>query len=335
MTELKVLEEFVAHTIVLTLMQERSTSNSTPAPLNDGECDFDLPLAAIATHQLPSNTLPILSSSALEEDSNFLTRSLIEIISDGGNSALVVSIQELHKCIEINDIDLLQIAMKPNTQIDETLRAQLLLGLLRQRKNGLTLLKEDLIVIAPIPEIAIPIISEGTISYLRVADPDIPDDPPDLYSLCRSKRLCHAPVHRIIGFILDKLKSLPSTDSLIDSFRLKSYSSVMNKLFYRGKDLTDLFATTFHSDEEFKNLKTALSGKGAMERSLDTNGNGCRVYRYVRILQVELNGHSFHFPVYYELVRERYKTSVPHEHYELSRLEYGPTEPTDARWFLA
>ena len=95
----------------------------------------------------------------------------------------------------------------------------------------------------------------------------------------------------------------------------------MNKLFYRGKDLTDLFATTFHTDKQFKELKTKLMGLGAMEHSRDTNGNDCLVSRYVRILQVELNGHSFYFPVYYELVRERYKTPVPHEYYELSRLE--------------
>ena len=248
----------------------------------------------------------------------------IRVVSVEGLNQLRVLIGVLGNEID-DDVCLLQIAMRPDARIDDTLKKQLLFGLLLQRSGGLTLLKEAGMIIAPIPEISIPppsISCQGTISFLNLIGQNIPDNAPDLSSLCEYKGLCGMAAHQIMGFILEKLRALPSAESLSDSFRLKSYSSVMNKLFYRGKDLTDLFAGTYKTDDKFDSLKKQLLSKGAIPHfeKKKVNGNDCLVYRYVRILKVDLSGGSFTFPVYYELVRENFKTSTPHEHYELTRL---------------
>ena len=100
------------------------------------------------------------------------------------------------------DVCLLRIAMTPHPRIDDTLRRQLFFGLLWQRPGGLTVLKEDRTIIAPIPEISIPpTMCEGSVSFLPRFGRGIPTEAPDLSSLCEVKRLFGIPVHVIIGFI--------------------------------------------------------------------------------------------------------------------------------------
>jgi hypothetical protein len=226
----------------------------------------------------------------------------------------------------VDEVALLQVAMTACSQIDDTVKRQLLFGLLLPRE--LTLIKEDGTIIAPIPEIALGSAPElrGDVAFLAESGPDI--QPPDSQSICLLRGICGGrPVHQLIRFILDQLLALPADESLLGHpfhFRLKSYSSVMNKLFYRGKTLTDLLAATVGTDADLSSLKRRLSGKGAVLVGQENclNGNGDLSNRYVRILRVSLEGcSSFDLPVYYEVILTRHTTHVSHKQYEWNRLK--------------
>jgi hypothetical protein len=226
---------------------------------------------------------------------------------------------------DLDDVGLLQIAMTTDPQVPDDLKRNLLFGLLLSR--GLRVIREKCVIVAPLPELGIPVVTlRGSVSFLEDVDEHIPTDAPDITSLCPNK---FCPIYQQIAFILSELKSMPLEESFRDSFRLKTYSSVMNKLFYRGKELSDLFAHTFLADSlsQVYTLKQRLLMKGAMlvrEEGRNVNGIGRLVYRFVRILLVHLVGYNpFTFPVYYELARESHQTFVPHEQYEWARLEYG------------
>jgi hypothetical protein len=258
---------------------------------------------------------------------------LIEITSDGGgHRACAVTgkgIKELYRQ-GLSDVDLLEIAMTAGSQSDDMAKRQLLFGLLRMREEGLCVVKENGVIIAPVTEISLHPGAEirGTVSFLTEFGSDIRQDPPDLTTFCQLKGTCGGrPAHELVQFLLHKLTALPVEESLSDSFRLKSYSSVINKLFYRGKPLTDLFATTVGTDAALRWMKDQLNKKGAIpvDEEDTVNGNGDLTYRYVRILQVELKGscRPFTIPIHYEIIRTRHMSPVSHKVYEWTRLKFG------------
>jgi hypothetical protein len=256
---------------------------------------------------------------------------LIEITTDGSSVAFAVAkigIDQLMTRTGLNEVELLEIVMTPDSQIDDTTKRQLLFGLLLFR-GGLKVIKEDGLIMAPVPEISLgssDMYVRGEIVFLDEFGPEIPHDPPDLAKFCEMKNVCGGRVRQLIQFLLQKLSTLPVDESLLDFFRVKSYSSMTNKLFYRGKYLTDLFATTVRTDAEFNALKKKLvNEKGAIlvDEQYRVNGNGDLTYRFVRILQIQLEGasHHFTFPVYYEVIWTRHMTPICHKIYEWERLE--------------
>ena len=227
----------------------------------------------------------------------------------------------------LGEVGLLRIAMTTDRRIDDDLKRHLLYGLLLLQRGGLRLIREDGTIIAPVPEtFRVAPVLQGTVSFPEEVG-NIASHAPDLTDLCIIKGTCGRPAHQVIDFILHKLANLPPAESLSGSFRLKSFSSVMNKLFYRGKAVKDIMATTVGTDQLLESLETILGSKGAMfkERGDSENGNGCLVYRYVRILDVELEGcPAFTFPIYYEIALSTFTTPQnPHEQYELDRLKYS------------
>jgi hypothetical protein len=197
--------------------------------------------------------------------------------------------------------------------------------------------KEDGVIIAPVPEVSIhtatPHSLMGKVSFLDEFGPETPQDPPDLEYFCHLKGVCGGrSVRELVDFILQKLLSLPVEESLLKQpFRQKSSSSAINKMFYRGKSLTDLLATTVGTNSGLARVKKELSQRGAISVDEDqrVNGNGDLTYRFVRILRVELELEgspqpcSFTFPVYYEVIKTRHVTPVPHKEYELTRLKFN------------
>lgn len=251
-------------------------------------------------------------------------------ISEDGLSLLENIGESNHK---LGRIDLLQLIMAIDDRLTTVLKRQLLFGLLLSSRSGLYLVKEDGIIIAPSPEILVACPLRGEIRFRDRITSAVPTEPPDLESLCGVKVTGVIPVREIVWFILTMLKSLDPQESLSTTFRLKSYSSVMNKLFYRGKRLTDLFATSDEASNVVA-LQDMMKEKGAMNVSSHQdylNGNNCVVYRYVRILDVTIfnpssiyvQPHSFSFCVYYEIVTKNQHARVPHQQYELERLEFG------------
>jgi hypothetical protein len=245
---------------------------------------------------------------------------------------LAVSCAGVGKLLSLgsSEVTLLGLTMSPSSMIDGVLKRQLLFGLLMHR-GELVLVREDGEVVAPVPELSPGPSSEikGKISFLKQLDPirPPPRDAPTLEQVCEWKGTCQGvAAHRLIHFLLQKLADLSAEEATLSSFRLKSYSSVMNKLFYRGKALSDLFAATVQTDGHLILLKQSLTDEGATsvyENNIH-NGNSELSYRYVRILQVELEGSpSFTFPVHYEIIMAKGMTpAVPHKQYQLERLRY-------------
>ena len=99
---------------------------------------------------------------------------LIELLPNGTQGQgtrpiIVVSAEGLNhlRALGFDDMTLLGLVKSPDTQIDDTLKKQLLYGLLLQREGRLSVLEEDgRIIIAPLPEISIPALVEGSISFL-------------------------------------------------------------------------------------------------------------------------------------------------------------------------
>jgi hypothetical protein len=271
-----------------------------------------------------------MAQATLNELVAICSSNLVDLTADGRDLALAVTkegMDLLMDRLELSEVDLLQVAMSTGTLLDETLKRQLLFGLLIHR-GGLVVIKENGVIIAPIPEISLgPSVVGGEISFLEEFGEDIRRDPPDLPSFCQLKGVCGGlPVHELLHFLLHKLTTLSSEDSLLGSFRLKSYTSVVNKLFYRGKPLTDLLAATVGTDAALRRLKKELvDERGAVPVDEDdtVNGNGDLTYRFVRILQVRLEGvaRPFTLPIYYEVIRTRHVTADCHKSYELRRLE--------------
>lgn len=260
-----------------------------------------------------------------------------------------------NKYHQLGKIGLLQIAMSTTQRIDQLRRRHLLYGLLFQ--EGLTFILEGNEIIAPMHEKERKIIARGNILFqntstnMNIATP-VPGSvpvpvimpPPDLFYFCQMKNSTNIPITNIIGFVLKELHKL---DNSIDSlFRLKSYASVMNKLFYRGKELSDLYAATAKSHEKLTSLITLMEQQyGGTFVSRTRNGNQCDVIRYFRVLKIRLidqqasteeddedtttgsgssnrNCHEFLFPVYYEIVYETSATRISHEEFEYKRLKY-------------
>lgn len=261
---------------------------------------------------------------------------LIEVKS-GINSVVVVSQDGLSRLKEFfsdsthHEVGILQIAMTKDPRIDNSLKKQLLYGLLLP--GGLTLIKEDKTIIAPTPEIPIDAssIPRGSIHFLEDIDPEIFIDPPDLSYICKLKRESNLYVHQLLQFILYHLTQLPPSETLLGdgtngTFRLKSYSSAINKFFFRGKKVKDFFAATVLTNSSLETLTAELDNKGAIpwyEADI-LNGSGDQVYRYVRVLQVELEGRNpFTIPIFYEIAYSSFKTPVPHDQYELNRLRFS------------
>jgi hypothetical protein len=138
----------------------------------------------------------------------------------------------------------------------------------------------------------------------------------------------------LVQFLLHKLKSVE--DSLLDQpFRLKSYSSTINKLFYRGKPSTDLLAATVETDVELKQLKKELSQRGAMRLDEENmlNVNNDPTYRYARILQLTFDGSPTQtVPIYYEVVVTNFNTHASHKEYELGCMKYGLSKGQQNTW---
>lgn len=128
----------------------------------------------------------------------------------------------------------------------------------------------------------------------------------------------------------------------MNKFRLKSYGSAMNKIFYRGKPLTDLFAATVMTSNELRELTTYIKDVGGRNIAGDNNGNGCPTLRYVRMLTVTIFDPShdsqrldlrkrpyvFNFPAYYEVVFKMTDERAPHEVYQLERLTCSRKQQT-------
>jgi hypothetical protein len=276
---------------------------------------------------------------------------LTDAKAHGALAVTQMGIDQLETDLGLSEGDLFQLAMASRSPLDESLQRQLLFGLL-MRRGGLvlimeanltveatssdppTLIKEDRMIIAPVPEISFDPASlgGGEVSFLDNFGPQISHDPPDLEYFCFLKNKCGGhPVHQLLKFILHKLRSLPVEDSLLGQpFRLKSYSSTINKLFYRGKPLTDLLAATVGTDDERQQLTKELSQRGAMRLDSRVTGNNDIAYLFVRILQVKLEGspqpHSFTLPVYYKVIKTHYTFHEPPELYELNRLNYNLTK---------
>lgn len=224
---------------------------------------------------------------------------------------------------QLDVLGCLQIAMSRDNRIPDVVKKQLLYGLLLPR--GLTVIKEDGIVVAPSPEIIVSPLSEGNAVFLSRPPPSLLKDPPDIAFFCQWKEECKVSVHRIVFCILRNLHSIGVTDSFCQLFRLKSFSGVMNKLLYRGKGLTDLYACSVNTDHDLKYYRSELEKRGGIfyNEKEKCNSRGDPVYRYIRILHVFINAYDIYFPVYYEIVRSIsfQPPLIPHDQYEFDRLQ--------------
>jgi hypothetical protein len=292
---------------------------------------------SFAPTPLPVNCLPhyITQNPAIIEliveicSDNF---NLIPITTEGNLATFAVSedgLQLLHHQTGLNEVALLQFAMAKDELVDDLTKTRLLFGLLL-RRGGLRVIKEDGKIIAPIPELCVTVAPlAGEVSFPRdlVKTSKLA---PNLQSVCQLKTQCVGRrAHQLIQFILDKLTTLPVEETLLaplGPFRLKSYSSVINKLFYRGKGLTDLLAATVANDIDLRTLLRNLNELGAtMVGQPEEDGNGDLTYRFVRIIRVELRESppAFFFPVYYEVVKLHHHTPVSHKQYEWTRLRFS------------
>jgi hypothetical protein len=280
--------------------------------------------------EIPSLTI-LTQNSIIKLIVDICFANLIPITNSPNEAAVSEDgLQSLLHQTGLDEAALLQYAMNKYDQIDDLTKTRLLFGLLL-RRGGLRVIKEDGKIIAPVAELCIAVSLVGHVSFPHEITGRKPDKAaPNLQSVCQLKTQCAGRrAHQLIQFILHKLTTLPVEETLLaplGPFRLKSYSSVINKLFYRGKDLTDLLAATVANETDLRALRNKLNELGAtMVGQVEKNGNGDLTYRFVRILRVELEGSppAFHFPVYYEVIKLHHNTPVPHKQYEWTRLEFA------------
>lgn len=224
----------------------------------------------------------------------------------------------------LTEVDLLSLLTSGNLDLEASLRQSLFFGLLLPM--GLTVIFEDGFLIAPTLQDQYSHTIVGSATFMRRIDDQIPDHSPNVASFC--EWIGNLPrgyrIHTLIAFIHDQLTQLRESEvSELARFRLKSYSSIINKLFYRGKSLKDLFAITVQSQTEADVIKGALENDyGYLSKTYRdyTNNNGCLTYRYIRILILTIENETIHFPVYYEIVVDNLVTPRSHKIYELDRL---------------
>lgn len=255
---------------------------------------------------------------------------MIPVSTDGRGPVYAVSVDGLEHLIEnlrdgdirLGITELFQVALTNDCRIAEILKQQLLFGLLR-RFGGLILVKEDGVVIAPIPEIQIHTSHEVRTSFTDLLSGSLIPAPPDVSTVCEWKQLCGGiPVHHIVWLILESLKA----NNDMEEFHLKSYSGVMNKLFYHGKKLTDLFSTTITQDR-YPQLVRNLLEIGVMSLSAENESysiDDFAVHRFCRVVMVSINQVHFQFPAFYQVV---VKNSLPRTSssadYEVRRFRCG------------
>lgn len=259
----------------------------------------------------------------------FSTKHEMEITLYSGESVSVILIPELLNSLQENNfptssVKLLCLVMSEETTLDTATRQKLFFGLLLPM--GLTLVKEDGFLLAPIFEMPHSHSLNGSVRFKSQVSEDIPDQSPRVACFCRwVGKPPQYRIHELVAFIREQLYQLQQDgDVRLKCFRLKSYSSIINKIFYRGKKLTDLFATTVSSQGKADELRLILEHAGgylAREYGKFTNANGCLVYRYIRILIVTIDQQEIFFPVYYEItIANSIIIPRPHEEYELDRL---------------
>lgn len=230
----------------------------------------------------------------------------------------------------LNRVALLQIAMLKDPRIEDHWKRKILFGLLISQ--GLIIVKEADTIVAPIHESTLVDFDfrlHSKVHFLLKYEQSEHQSikPPDLIFFCKNT-VEGMLVSGLVQNILHGLASLSDEDHLRSSFRLKSVSSVMNKLFYRGKELSDLFAASAKNVHEFQNLINLVRACGGIFFNRSTNRNGSEVLRYYRMLEVDVSafrgdGQSYdplHFPVFYEIVLLISRDRTPHEVYELDRL---------------
>jgi hypothetical protein len=273
----------------------------------------------------PAQALPSLS---IVKD--ICSSNLIQISADREGPVFAVTAEGMDLLMirhRLSKKFLHQLVMSPSLAIDDTLKRQLLFGLL-MRRGWLTLIKEDGVIVAPLPEISLPPPSSdqirGEVSFRERFDPMTSHHPPDLWTFCELKRASGHPVHQLIPFLLEKLMALLE-ESLLDSFQLKSYSSVTNTLFYQGEPLTDLFTATVETVAGLSALIDRLTDKGAIQIQVDQDPNGDSLLHYVRALTVTLEGSPFTLPISYELIYTPHRSPVPRKD-ELKRLKLNLAE---------
>jgi hypothetical protein len=272
---------------------------------------------------LSAQALPSLS--VVEELVGICSSNLIQISTDKEGPVFAVTAEGVDLLmirLGLSEAELHQTAMLPTLAIDDTLKRQLLFGLL-MRRGWLTLIKEDGVIVAPLPEISLPPSSHfrGKVSFRERYDLGTSHGTPNLRAFCR-KRI--RPVHQLIHFLLEKLMALPVEESLLDSFQLKSYSSVTNTLFCRGESLTDFFTATVETEDGLSALRGRLTDKGAIQVGQDPNGDSS--LHYVRALGVTREGSLlFTLPISYELIYTPRWTPVSRKD-ELKRLKLNLAE---------
>lgn len=253
----------------------------------------------------------------------------LTVSEDSTVSAISAEGLELMRTIDdkLDRVSLL-LSMTNDNRIDENFKLELFYGLLFDLE-GLTIVKENGQIIAPTPELKITVpIPRGSIEFLVKVRGDVLTQAPDISFFCHRKAECRYSVREIICFLLHELRNLPPEETLMTVFRMKSYSSVINNLLYRGKGLSDLFATTI-LDSDYNELIRKIESRGGMcvheRQEKQINGNRCIVSRYVRILKIQFENSQDYFfcPIYYEIVLDNLMPpAVSHQQYELERLKF-------------
>lgn len=242
--------------------------------------------------------------------------------------------------LNLADNIVLQIAMTNDTRIKSSLKRSLLYGLLFKKNSSLTMIEEGQSLIAPSTDLRRQAAKyHGHLSFNENNNSGMIPPPPGIEYFCDLKGRHSIPeISQIIMLIISTLKLLKSEETLGHLFRIKSRSSILNKLFFRGKDLSDFYAATATTFDEMEDLISKLESCGAKHCPPNTvNGNGCPVIRYVRMLTVtilenrnqaqemEQVRYEFQFPVYYEIVYRISPDRSPHDIFELTRLNCGLT----------
>lgn len=273
------------------------------------------------------NITQVIVKVNLSEFESYISRHAIPILV-GKTKLSAANIDEvLTEYRNIGEVGLLQIAMSSESRVSDSLRKQILYGLLLSR--SLTFVLEGNEILAPCHEITRDRIAGGKIVFLASS---IILPAPNLSYFCNLKLLTRIPIADLVGFLLEELRKHP--DSLCGTFRMKSYASIINKLFYRAKDISDLFAATARTHDQLSGLINLINKCGGRFHSRSHNGNHCEVMKYVRSVQMTLTNpisdtdpsqprvHQVTIPIYYEIVYETVAMTVAHEAYELKRLDF-------------